>query len=183
MRRIVGASVGIALTGLAAAVALLTPNAIGVSRLDRKDASVVFVCQNGVAMSVWSALRFNELAEQRGLAARASARAAARTFSTVPVRMKLALAYDGYAIGGYLPKVVSTEDLRRTEHLVLIDTELPRSASVDSTEIERWGGFPPMRESYIASRAELGKRVDELVARLAAERVAPAVSTAPRRSP
>ncbi len=174
---------GTALSGLAATVGLLTPNAVEGSRLDRTDASIVFVCQNGVAMSVWSALRFNELAEERGLSARASARAAARTFTTVPLRMKLALAYDGYAIGGYLPKVVSTEDVRRAEHVVLIDTELPRSASVDGMEMERWAGFPPMRENYVASRAALRKRVHALVARVASERVAPAVSRATKGTP
>ncbi len=62
MKRIVAAIVGIALVGLAATIVLLNTNAVGGSPLDRTDASIVFVCQNGVAMSVWSALRFNELA-------------------------------------------------------------------------------------------------------------------------
>jgi hypothetical protein len=169
MKRIVGAVVGVGLTVLAATVALLTSAGHGAPSLDRADASIVFVCQNGVAMSVWSASRFNQLAEQRGLKARASARAAARTFTSVPLSMRFALAYDGYAIGAYVPKVVATKDLGRAARVVLIDTELPSSASVKGPEIERWGGFPPMRERYVASRAELRKRVDDLVERLTAE--------------
>ena len=38
------------------------------------DAAIVFVCRNGVAMSVWSALAFNRLAAERGLPLRAVSR-------------------------------------------------------------------------------------------------------------
>jgi hypothetical protein len=169
MKKTVGAVVAIALIVLSATVALLASTGAGASPLDRADASIVFVCQNGVAMSVWSALRFNQLAEERGLKARASARAAAQTFTSVPLSMRFALAYDGYAIGTYLPKVVDTGDLRGASRVVLIDTKLPSSVSTGGPEIERWGGFPPMREQYVASRAELLKRVDDLVTRLVAK--------------
>lgn len=138
------------------------------STLDREKASIVFVCQNGVAMSVWSALTFDRLAAEHGLPLRAISRASMSTFTEVPLRMKLALALDGLRAGGYRPHVISADDVRRAERVILIDTELPPSASAPGAAIETWSGFPPMREQYFASRAALRTRVEALVARLAA---------------
>ena len=131
------------------------------------EARVVFVCQNGVAMSVWSALTFDRLAAERGLPIRAISRASAATFTEVPLRMRFALALEGYGVGGYRPQVVSAMDVRAASRVILIDTDLPASASLPGVAIERWGGFPPMREKYFESRAELRTRVEALVARLA----------------
>jgi hypothetical protein len=64
--------------------------------------------------------------------------------------------------------VISAADVRQAERVILIDTQLPPSASVSGTPIEPWGGFPPMREQYFPSRAALKTKVAELVARLAA---------------
>lgn len=135
---------------------------------DGKQASIVFVCRNGVAMSVWSALTFDRLASERGLPLRASSRAAASSFTEVPLRMKLALALDGYRVSGYRPQVISAADIHGAERVILIDTDLPPSVSAPGAAIETWQGFPPMREQYFASRAALYTRVEELVARLAA---------------
>jgi hypothetical protein len=68
---------------------------------------VVFVCRNGVAMSVWSAAYFNRLAAARGLRERASARASLPTFTEVPFRMAVALAIDGFRLDGLRPRVIS----------------------------------------------------------------------------
>ena len=57
----------------------------------RGPASVVFVCRNGVAMSVWSAAYFNRLAAARGIPERAIGRASVPSFSDVPLRMAFAL--------------------------------------------------------------------------------------------
>ena len=133
------------------------------------EPAIVFVCQNGVAMSVWSALTFDRLAAERGLPLRAGSRAA--TFTDVPFRMKLALALDGMRLGDYRPQVISAADLVHAQHVILIDdAELPVSLSDTSAAIERWSGFPPMREQYFASRAALQTRVEELVVRLQSPR-------------
>jgi hypothetical protein len=130
------------------------------------EPAIVFVCQNGVAMSVWSALTFDRLAAARGLPLRAGSRAEAATFTNVPFRMKLALALDGLWLGDYRPQVISAADLAHAQRVILIDAELPASLSDTRAAIERWSGFPPMREQYFASRAALQTRVEELVARL-----------------
>ena len=133
----------------------------------RDGAPVVFVCRNGVAMSVWAAAHFNRLAAERGLDDMAVARAALPSFREVPLRMVLALALDGYRLAGYRPQVVSADEARNAKLVVLIDTVLPPEARADDLVIERWDGFPPMREDYFPSRAALGVRVEALVARLA----------------
>lgn len=133
-----------------------------------KNTSIVFVCQNGVAMSVWSALTFDRLAAERGLPIRAVSRAGAQTFTQVPLRMKLALALEGYRVGDYEPRVVDAADVRGAERVILIDTELPASALTPGAAIEAWTGFPPMREKYLESRAALRTRVEALVVQLAA---------------
>ena len=131
-------------------------------------ATIVFVCRNGVAMSVWSAAYFNRLAAQRGLRQRAVARASIPSYREVPLRMRFALALDGYRLDGYRPKVISAEEAGDAELVVSIDTELPSPASVSDGSTELWQGFPPMREAYLPSRAALEERVDALVERLAA---------------
>src|SRR5262245_27491005 len=126
---------------------------IGVAVASRTDpvqdagspAPVVFVCLNGVAMSVWSAAYFNRLAAQRGVRERAVARAAIPSFREVPLRMRFALALDRFRLDGYRPKVIDAADARGAELLVAIDTELPAEVLVGpSTLAERRPGFPPM---------------------------------------
>lgn len=133
----------------------------------RAPAPIVFVCRNGVAMSVWSAAYFNRLAAARGLRERAVARAAIPSFREVPLSMVFALAIDGFRLDGYRPKVVDAGDARGAELIVAIDTELPPQAVARDASIEVWQGFPPMREQYFPARAALEKRVEALVERLA----------------
>jgi hypothetical protein len=134
----------------------------------RSAAPVVFVCRNGVAMSVWSAAYFNRLAAERGLPERAVARAALPTYREVPLRMRFALALDGYRLAGYEPRVVGVDDARGAQLVVAIDTELPSLGNFVPAASELWRGFPPMREDYFPSRAALRQRIDALVERLSA---------------
>ena len=136
-------------------------------RAVRAPEPIVFVCRNGVAMSVWSAAYFNRLASQRGIRERAIARAAISSFSAVPYRMAFALAIDGFRLGGYRPEVLSADDVRSAELVVAIDTELPPDVQPGAAVAEHWDGFPPMREQYFPSRAALKSRVQALVERLA----------------
>lgn len=133
----------------------------------RAPAPVVFVCRNGVAMSVWSAAYFNRLAAARGLRERAIARASVPSFTAVPFRMAFALAIDGFRLDGYRPRVISPDDARSAELVVAIDTELPSDAVPSGDHTEVWQGFPPMREQYFPSREALKARVEALVERLA----------------
>jgi len=158
----------LALLALASLALLSRQHSTRALTLDAQQASIVFVCQNGVAMSVWSALTFERLAAERGLRLRATSRAATPSFAAVPPLMKLALALEGFRVGSYRPQVISAADVQRADRVILIDTDLPASTSAAGAAIERWGGFPPMREQYFASRAALRTRVEELVARLAA---------------
>jgi hypothetical protein len=171
----IGAALLVALAGLAAALC----GDSAAAPVHPADASIVFVCRNGVAMSVWSALTFDRLAAERGLPIRAVARAALPTYTEVPLRMKLALAFEGYRAGSYRPQVVSAADVRGAERVILIDTELPAPASSPGAAVESWDGFPPMREKYFESRAALRARVEALVERLAASRSQGAGAAAP----
>lgn len=133
----------------------------------RSPAPVVFVCRNGVAMSVWAAAYFNRLAAAHGLHERAIARAAIPSFSAVPLNMTFALAIDGFRLDGYRPEVISADDVREAEFVVAIDTELPPEVPPGVSTTEVWQGFPPMREQYFPSRRALKARVEALVERLA----------------
>lgn len=153
---------------LAAAVLALVPrqNLGGEHATEGDEERIVFVCQNGVAMSVWSALTFDRLAAERGLPYRAVSRSSAATFTQVPLRMRIALALEGYGVGSYHPQVVSAGDVRSAARVIVIDTDLPASVSSGGAAVERWDGFPPMREKYFESRAALRERVEALVASL-----------------
>jgi hypothetical protein len=136
-----------------------------------RPASVVFVCRNGVSMSVWSAAYFNRLASQRGLSERAIARAAIASYTAVPLRMRFALAVDGFRLNGYRPHVVTADEAHGAEHVVIVqgtdDTRLPPEMQADVRDTEIWRGFSPMRENYFPARAALRAKVEDLVARLA----------------
>jgi hypothetical protein len=138
-------------------------------------APVVFVCKNGVAMSVWAAAYFNRLAAARDLRERAIARASVPSFTEVPLRMAFALALDGFRLDGYRPRVISADEAHGAELVIAIDTELPPDARPKDSGLEVWQGFPPMREKYFPSRKALKTRVQTLVERLA--------SAAPRGAP
>lgn|GEM_PF-6888658 len=156
-------------------VALVEPS--DAARDASSPAAVVFVCRNGVAMSVWSAAYFNRLAAERGLPERAVARASIPSFTAVPLRMRFALAIDGFRLDDYRPHVIDEADARGAGLVVAIDTELPAAARASPSRVEIWDGFPPMREQYFPSRAALKTRVEALVERIAAEdRLARSVS-------
>jgi hypothetical protein len=133
----------------------------------RSPAQVVFVCKNGVSMSVWSAAYFNRLAATRNLRERAIARALIPSYTAVPFNMTVALAIDGFRLAGYRPRVISSDEARSAELVVAIETELPANLRSRDSAREFWHGFPPMREKYFASREVLKARVEALVARLA----------------
>ena len=119
----------------------------------RAPAPVVFVCRNGVAMSVWAAAYFNRLAAARDLRERAIARASIPSFTEVPFRMAFALAIDGFRLDGYRPQVISADDVRSAERVIVIDTDLPRDVRPSGSATEDWYGFPPMREKWADSMA------------------------------
>ena len=133
----------------------------------RAPAKVVFVCKNGVSMSVWSAAYFNRLAAARNLHERAIARALIPSYTAVPFNMTVALAIDGFRLAGYRPRVISSDEARSAELVVAIETELPANLRPRDSASEFWHGFPPMREEYFASREVLKARVEALVERLA----------------
>jgi hypothetical protein len=175
------------LTILAFAAAVLLGGAVlFMTRADpiagaRDPAPIVFVCRNGVAMSVWSAAYFNRLAAARHLPERAIARATVPSFTDVPLRMAFALTIDGFRLDGYRPRVVSADDVHGAALVVAIDTDLPRDLSPASLAVtEVWGGFPPMREQYFASRTVLKAKVEALVERLARDATAAASSSIAR---
>jgi len=82
--------------------------------------------------------------------------------------VRLGLAIDGFRVGDFRPLVMDEEDARSAALVVAIDTELPERARSTHSVVERWNGFPPMREQYFPSRAALKMRVERLVERLAA---------------
>lgn len=162
--------IGLALLVLPGLAALASHSATVASTLNRKAAPIVFVCRNGVAMSAWSALVFDRLAEERGLDVRSASRAAAPEVLEMPLSMRLALALEGFRVGHYEPELLTSADAQSAEHVILIDTELPASVEIEEAKLIRWGGFPPMREKYFKSRAALQPLVEELVQELAEQR-------------
>jgi arsenate reductase len=149
------------------AVFILCIDSFRESKITDPRGGVVFACRNGVSMSVWSALTFDRLAANRGLPFRAAARATTTNYSQVPARMRLALLLDGLFAGRYHPIVLTPDDVVKGTRLILIDVDLPHTVRPQGS-VERWTGFPPMREDYWASRAALQLRIEDLVARLAA---------------
>ena len=122
-----------------------------------KPASVVFVCRNGASMSVWSAAYFNRLAIERGLPQRATSRSAQAPSAEVPLRMRAALAIDGFRLDGYRPRIIDSDDARNAELVVVIEggTTLPSVKSVGSSRTRRPLRTRARRGSMSVSLADL----------------------------
>jgi len=137
-------SVVIATTALLAGVVAFAMRADPITEA-QAPAAVVFVCKNGVSMSVWSAAYFNRLAAARNLRERATARALIPSYTAVPFSMTVALALDGFRLAGYRPRVISSDEARSADLVVAIETELPGNRRPSDLASEHWQGFPPMR--------------------------------------
>jgi arsenate reductase len=131
-----------------------------------QDGQVVFVCEFGTAKSLMAASYFNQLAEQKGLAVRALARASAPKDTAVSAAVVKGLREDGIDVSGFNAVKVSAEEVANSQRVVLIGTELPVSTQKPDARLESWNNVPRVSGNFPAASKMLKQQIEKLLAQI-----------------
>ena len=125
--------------------------------------TVLFVCEHGAAKSVIAAAEFNRLAEQRGLAWRATFRGTNPEASIAPA-VAASLARDGLHVQGE-PSLVTAADVASATHVVTFANKLP--VAVPNGKTRDWNDVPSTSGDLAAAREAIRQHVATLLDELA----------------
>ena len=126
------------------------------------EKTIVFVCLHGVVNSQMAAAYFNKAAKERGLPFTAVSRGI-DLYRSIPVRIKDGLALDGLEPAN-APLALMAEEAGRASQVLAFDT-IPDDRK-GNANVTYWSGIPLGIDDYEATRNEIVRRVDALVATL-----------------
>ena len=118
---------------------------------------VLFLCPHGGAKSVIAAAYFNRLAEERGLAYRATAAAAEDPYTEVPEPVVEFLERDGFDVRAFRPRHVEESEVRDAAKVIGIGCPIGG---------ERWTDVPQASEDLEGSVAAIRRHVEALAEEL-----------------
>jgi hypothetical protein len=147
-------------------LAMLAVPAVQAEAAGGENKTIVFVCLHGVVNSQMAAAQFNKLAKERGLPFTAVSRGI-DLYRSVPVRIQDGLALDGLEPAN-APLELTAEEAARADRVLAFDT-IPAGMKGDAS-VTYWSGVPIGIDDYEATRDEIARRIDALVATLAAEK-------------
>ena len=126
------------------------------------EKTIVFVCLHGVVNSQMAAAYFNKAARERGLPFTAVSRGI-DLYQSIPVRIQDGLALDGLEPAN-APLALTAEEAGRVSDALAFDT-IPDDHKGNAS-VTYWSGIPLGIDDYEATRNEIVRRVDALVATL-----------------
>jgi hypothetical protein len=126
------------------------------------EKTIVFVCLHGVVNSQMAAAYFNKAARERGLPFTAVSRGI-DLYQSIPVRIQDGLALDGLEPAN-APLALTAEEAGRVSDVLAFDT-IPDDRKGNAS-VTYWSGIPLGIDDYEATRNEIVRRVDALVATL-----------------
>ena len=126
------------------------------------EKTIVFVCLHGVVNSQMAAAYFNKAARERGLPFTAVSRGI-DLYQSIPVRIQDGLALDGLEPAN-APRPLTAEEAGRVSDVLAFDT-IPDDRKGNAS-VTYWSGIPLGIDDYEATRNEIVRRVDALVATL-----------------
>ena len=124
--------------------------------------TIVFVCRHGVVNSQMAAAYFNKIAKDRGLPYTAVSRGI-DTHRSVPVRIQDGLALDGLEPANP-PDDLRADEATRAFKVLAFDT-IPAERR-GSASVTYWSGVPLGINDYEATRDEIVRLVDGVIAGL-----------------
>jgi hypothetical protein len=124
--------------------------------------TIVFVCRHGVVNSQMAAAYFNKVAKERGLPYTAVSRGI-DTHRSVPVRIQDGLALDGLEPANP-PDDLRAEEAARAFKVLAFDA-IPAERRGNASVIY-WPGVPLGIDDYEATRDEIVRRIDDVIAGL-----------------
>jgi hypothetical protein len=128
--------------------------------------TIVFVCLHGVVNSQMAAAYFNKAAKERGLPFTAVSRGI-DLYRSIPVRIQDGLALDGLEPANK-PLALTPEEAGRASQVLAFDT-IPDDRK-GGANVTYWSGVPLGVDDYGATRDEIGRRVDAMIATLEKEK-------------
>jgi protein-tyrosine-phosphatase len=152
---------------MVAAALLLSVMANAPALCEQPQSQVLFVCEHGNVKSLMAALYFNQMAHERKLPFRAVSRGSAPDSTGVPPAIVAGLRKDGFDVTAFHPAAVASADIAASQHLVLINTELPANTQAPGISAERWTDVPPASVNFDAARDSLRVHVARLIDQLA----------------
>ena len=133
-------------------------------------ATVLFVCEHGIAKSLIAKLLFERYAREAGLTIRADSRATAPDGS-LPTWVLEGLSAKRLDAGDFTPRPLDDTAVQDAARVVSFDLpEVAATAAACSVNGEQWNGLPMASQDFDASHAAIDQRVRALVSRLVAER-------------
>ena len=128
---------------------------------------VVFVCEHGSAKSLVAASLFNQMAQERGLAVRAIARAgsAQTADKSVPATIVRTMAQDGFQVASFKPEAIRSEEAAHARQVVVIAYEGPVDAA-SGAAVERWNDVAAVGAEYAKAKSALKSHIEQLFVKL-----------------
>lgn len=125
-------------------------------------ATVLFLCPYGGAKSVIAASYFNRLAAELALPLSAVPASAEAPYEAVPPPVVAFLEREGFEVGDFKPRRVTSEELGAASKVISIDCDL---SQLDGPEvlIEAWNDVPRVSEDLPGSAAAIREHVRRLV--------------------
>jgi len=128
--------------------------------------NVAFVCLHGSAKSLIAAEYFNRLAREKSLAARATT-SGPEPDPEVPPNVIEGMQSRGIDVAAYKPALVNADRLKQADLIVSFACDAGRNLAPGKTE-ERWDDCPAVSDDFDIAWDFITKRVDGLIARIAA---------------
>jgi len=127
---------------------------LGAAKEAATTSTVVLVCEHGTVKSLIASRLFDQEAAERGLALRAVSRGVSPD-ETVPRKIAVALAKDGFDVSSFEPRKLSGSDVAKASRVVAIGSDLSAFQAEAAAPIVQWDDVPPASVDYEASKASL----------------------------
>jgi len=122
--------------------------------------TVLFVCLHGSAKSLIAAEHFTRLAQERGLRYRGES-VGVEPDPEVPGLVVAGLARDGFAVGEYVPRILTSACLSDAVYVVSFGCDLPEMTIAGRHE--RWDDLPMVSDGFDRARNAIVARVERLI--------------------
>src|SRR5262245_45791853 len=151
-------------TSAALGLAMLGAPALSPAGGGAAEPTVVFVCEHGSSRSLLAASLFNQMAEERGLSARALSRAASEKTAdqSVPAPLAKQMTADGFQVEGFRPRALTASEAAAATRIVTLQFDEAVEAA-NEAPVERWSDIGSPSREYAATKGTIASHIRALL--------------------